>query len=305
LARSEYAGLFKGQSIRLIEKEMTMSSNKERQAQINGARRHFLGLAAAAGAKVAALSALAATTVLPATIAQAMGTRWWKKDGGGGGGPMCFLCGTSIMTLTGEISIERLQVGDLVKTVHGKALAVKWIGRHLYKRNGVSWHASVVPIRIARHAIDQLTPHKDLYVSPGHALMIDGVLIRAKDLVNGISIAPALPDDREMIEYYHIVLDTHEAILAEGVAAETLLLNANNHEAFTNFGEFARVHPAGVNFAMTPCAPIVAIDSGRAHLKALLPGGIRRFFKVGDPARNARQRIALRAEQLISEDLVA
>lgn len=277
-----------------------MSSNKERQAQINGARRHFLGLAAATGAKVAALSALAATTILPASIAQAMGTPWWKKDDGGGGGPMCFLCGTSILTPAGEIAIESLHIGDTVKTVHGRDMAVKWIGRHLYKRNGVSWQASILPIRIARHAIDQLTPHKDLYVSPGHALLIDGVLIRAKDLVNGTSIAPALPDNRETIEYYHIVLDTHEAILAEGVAAETLLLNANNHEAFTNFGEFARVHPAGVNFAMTSCAPIVALDSGREHLKALLPVGIRRIFHVRQPARNAHQRIALRAEQLIS-----
>jgi hypothetical protein len=294
--------VFKGQSIRFIEKEMTMSSNKDQQAQINGARRHFLGLAAATGAKVVALSALAATTVLPATTAQAMGARWWKKDGGGGGsgGPMCFLCGTSIMTPTGEIRIEDLQVGDFVKTVHGKALAVKWIGRHVYRRNGASWHASVVPIRIARHAIDHLTPHKDLFVSPGHALLIDGVLIRAKDLVNGISIAPALPDDREMIEYYHILLDTHEAILAEGVAAETFFLNADNHEAFTNFGEFARLYPTGEVPVMTPFAPLVGLDSGREHLKALLPAGVLRMFQVREPVHSVCQRIAVRAEQLVS-----
>lgn len=277
-----------------------MSSNKEPQAQVNGARRNFLGLAAATGARVAALGALATTTILPASIAQAMGIPWWKKDGGGGGNPMCFLCCTSIMTPAGEISIESLQIGDLVKTVHGKSMPVKWIGRHLYKRNGASWPASVVPIRIARHAIDQQTPHRDLYVSPGHALFMDGVLIRAKDLVNGISITPALPDDRDVIEYYHIVLDTHEAILAEGVAAETLLLRDNNHEAFTNFGEFARLHTAGGNSVMTPFAPIVGVDSGREHLKALLPVGIRRLLQIRQPARNTRQRLALRAEQLIS-----
>ena len=212
---------------------------------------------------------------------------------------MCFLSGTSILTPAGEVSIESLQTGDFVKTVDGKTLAVKWIGRHLYKRNGASWPASVVPIRIARHAIDPQTPHRDLYVSPGHALFIDGVLIRAKDLVNGISITPALPDDREMIEYYHIVLDTHEAVLAEGVAAETFLLTANNHEAFTNFGEFARLRPAGESAVMKPFARIVGVDSGREHLKALLPVGVRRVFQIREPAHNARQRLALRAEQLI------
>jgi hypothetical protein len=277
-----------------------MSSNKERQAQINGARRHFLGLTVATGAKLAALSALAATTILPSSIAQAMGKSWWKKGDQGGGSPMCFLCGTLIMTPAGEISIESLQIGDFVKTVHGKAMAIKWIGRHHYKRSGASWPASVVPIRIARHAIDQQTPRRDLYVSPGHALLVDGVLIRAKDLVNGISIAPALPDDREMIEYYHILLDTHEAILAEGVAAESFFLSANNHEAFTNFGEFARLDSTGETSVMTPFAPLVGLDSGREHLKALLPVGIRRFFEVSEPAYNVCQRIALRAEQLIS-----
>lgn len=281
-----------------------MASDKEPRAQVDDTRRHFLGLAAATGARVAALGAVATATILPASIlpasiAQAMGVSWWKKDGGGGGNPMCFLSGTSIMTPSGEIGIESLQIGDCVKTVHGKSMPVKWIGRHLYKRNGASWPASVVPIRIARHAIDQQTPHRDLYVSPGHALFMDGVLIRAKDLVNGISIRPALPDDRDVIEYYHIVLDTHEAILAEGVAAETFLLSANNHEAFTNFGDFARLHPAGGNSVMKPFAPIVGLDSGREHLKALLPVGIRRILQVREPARNARQRLALRAEQLI------
>ncbi len=280
-----------------------MSSQEERQAQVDGARRHFLGLAGVTGARVAALSALAATTIFPASVAEAMGRRWWKKGGHGNGGkdrdPMCFLCGTAIMTKAGEISIERLKIGDLVKTVNGKDMAVKWIGRHVYKKNGASWPSSVVPIRVARHAIDPQTPHRDLYVSPGHALFIDGVLIRAKDLVNGISITPALPDDREMIEYYHIVLDTHEGVLAEGAAAETLLLKEGNHEAFTNFGEFARRHPAGKKSAMTPFAPIVGRDSGREHLKALLPVRVRRMLRIQQPARAAHERIALRAAQMI------
>ena len=281
-----------------------MSSSNERQAQVNNARRHFLGLAVATGAKVAALGAVAATTIFPSSIAQAMGKSWWKKNGQGGGSPMCFLCGTLIMTPAGEISVESLKIGDFVKTVHGKALAIKWIGRHLYKRNGASWPADVVSIRIARHAIDEQTPRRDLYVSPGHALLVDGVLIRAKDLVNGISIVPALPDNREMIEYYHILLDTHEAILAEGAAAESFFLGGNNYEAFTNFAEFARLHPTGEKSAMTPFAPLVGLDSGREHLKALLPAGIRRIFQVSEPAHNVYQRLASRAEQLRSGHIV-
>lgn len=275
-----------------------MSPNKERYVQLNRARRHFLGLAAETGAKVAAVGVMAATTILPASIAQAMGKPWWKKEGGDGD-PMCFLRGTSIMTPTGETCVEDLQIGDLVETVRGESMAVKWIGRDLYKRSGPSWNDSVVPIRIARHAIDQRTPHRDLYVSPGHALLIDGVLIRAKDLVNGISIAPALPADGEMIEYFHIVLDTHEVILAEGAAAETFLVAAHNHEGFTNFVEFAHLYP-GQHPAMTPFAPIVSIDSGREQLKALLPADVRRILQVRQPAREMYRRIAARAEQMVA-----
>lgn len=277
-----------------------MSPKKERQAQVNGARRHFLGLAAATGAKVAALSAMAATTIFPASIAQAMGKPWWKKDDRGGSDPMCFLRGTAILTPAGEVCIERLQIGDCVETARGKTMVVKWIGRHIYKRSGASWHTGVVPIRIGRHAIDHQSPHKDLYVSPGHALLIDGVFIRAKELVNGTSIIPCLPADRETIEYFHIVLDTHEAILAEGVAAETFLLRANNHEAFTNFAEFSRLYPDAERTDMTPFAPIVGLDSGREHLRALLPVGIRRILQIRHPARKTYERIAAHAEQQIS-----
>lgn len=269
-----------------------MPSTNERQAQINRTRRHFLGLAAAAGTKITAASILAATTIFPASMAQAMGRPWWKKRGGTEGDPMCFLRGTSIMTPTGEVCIEDLQIGDLVETVRGETLAIKWIGRHLYRRTGSSWNDSVVPIRIARHALDPQTPHRDLYLSPGHALLIDGVLMRAKELVNGMSIAPALSLDWQSIEYFQIVLDSHEVIMAEGVAAETFLLAGDNYEGFTNSAEFARLYAEQPRPEMRPFAPIVSLDSGREHLKALLPSEVRRIFQIRRPVHDASTRIA-------------
>ncbi len=203
------------------------------------------------------------------------------------------------MTSTGETCIEDLEIGDLVETVRGEALAVRWIGRRLYKKSGSSWNDSVMPIRVSRQALDQRTPHRDLYLSPNHALFVDGVLIRVKELVNGISIAPALPAQREVIEYFQIVLDTHEVILAEGAPAETFLLRASNHENFTNFVEYERLYPAGSRPAMTPFAPIVGYEGGREHLKALLRMGVSRFIDVRDPVRNAYERIAERAGQLV------
>jgi hypothetical protein len=276
-----------------------MSSNTKRHLQFNRARRHFLGV-------VAAMTATAGT--IASSPAQAMGKKWWRKHGGnddhgrgpGFNGQNCFLRGTSIMTPTGEVRIEDLQIGDLVETVRGKAVAVKWIGHQRYKKSGPSWHDSVMPIRVSRHALDERTPYTDLYLSPNHALFIDGVLIRVKDLVNGISIAPAIPAGQETIEYYHIVLDTHEVILAEGVPAETLLLRASNYESFTNFVEYKRLYPAEPPLAMTPFAPIVGYEGGREHLKALLRLGASPFVQMRDPIQEAYERIAARAEQLVS-----
>ncbi|MCV9966820.1 Hint domain-containing protein [Pararhizobium sp. BT-229] len=213
---------------------------------------------------------------------------------------MCFLRGTSVRTPAGEVCIENLQIGDLVETVRDQSKPVRWIGRQFYKQTGPDWHDSVLPIRIAPHALAQGTPHRDLYVSPGHALLIDGVLIRAKDLVNGISITPALPAGREMIEYFHIVLDSHEAILAEGAAAETFLVTTDNYEGFTNFAEFKRLNPVGPPPSMEPFAPIVAVDSGREQLMALLPSRLSRGLHIRRPAHAIRERIARRARQMVS-----
>ena len=266
-----------------------------RKLRANRARRHFLGLAAAAGARIATLGAFTGAMI----SASAGAPKKDKGDKKGGSGPMCLLRGTAIMTPQGEVCIEDLRIGDLVETVRGQTLPVKWIGRHVYRRRSHPWNEEVVPIRIRRFALDGRNPHKDLYISPGHALYIDGVLLRATDLVNGTSIAPALPRrEVEVIEYYQIVLATHEVILAEGAPVESFLLEARNYEGFTNFVEFVRLYPEDHDASMTPFAPIVGFG-GREHLKALLHLALGRFAPASSPLDDAYMRIAARGEELV------
>nr|WP_046862033.1 Hint domain-containing protein [Microvirga massiliensis] len=279
-----------------------MSRATERYRPVNRARRHFLGLAAAASAKVAALSTLAATTLSsPANAKKGNGNAFGWDLGRGNphrGEHHCFLRGTSILTPTGGVRIEDLEIGDLVETVRGKAMQIKWIGRHAFKKSGANWNENVVPIRISRFALDEKTPHTDLYLSPSHALFIDGVLMPVKELVNGISIAPAPSMDLQAIEYFHIVLDTHEVILAEGAPAETCLLQDSDHESFTNFIEYERLYSKEPRPAMTPFAPLVGYDSAREHLRALMLLGLSPLLQVRDPLKDAYERIAARAEEL-------
>jgi hypothetical protein len=62
-------------------------------------------------------------------------------------------------------------------------------------------------------------PNQDLRVTKGHSLYLDGVLIPAEFLVNHRSI---LWDDRaQEVSLYHIELETHDVLCANGAPAET------------------------------------------------------------------------------------
>jgi hypothetical protein len=97
-------------------------------------------------------------------------------------------------------------------------------------------------------------PIRDLDISPGHALLLDGVLIKADRLLNGISIRQLEAVDS--LEYIHLELDTHDTILAEGAAAETYV-ECNNRGKFQNAAEFAQLYPDVEAPKWAYCAPRV------------------------------------------------
>lgn len=271
---------------------------EKQHVHVNQARRHFLGLTAAAAARIAAIGTMA--SVLPSSMAEAAPGKAngkGKGKGKGQGGPLCLLSGTAVRTPRGEVCIEHLRIGDLIETVRGELLPVKWIGRHVYRRSSPTWHEDVMPIRIRRFALDGRRPNRDLYLSPSHALYINGVLIKAQDLVNGTSIMQALPYTRDTLEYYHLVFATHQVVLAEGAPVESFLLEQANYERFTNFVEFKRLYPGDQAVGMAPFAPRVAYG-GREHLKALLRIAAGRFINVHSPLQEAYENIAARGQRL-------
>ena len=134
----------------------------------------------------------------------------------------CYVKGSKILTTSGYVCIEDLRVGDSVPTFgtisdiftpEENAQRIKWIGKCF-----PALDEKTRPIRIKKEAFPELTD--DLYVSPGHALIIDNKLVCARDLVNGITITP---DDCTEVTYYHIELDAYSAVKANGILAETYL----------------------------------------------------------------------------------
>jgi hypothetical protein len=130
----------------------------------------------------------------------------------------CFLKGTWIATADGETRVEQLAVGDLVRTASGTLRPVVWIGsgQALATRGR---RDAATPVIVRRHAIAHNVPHRDLRITKGHSLYLDGVLIPAEFLVNHRSI---LWDDvAQEVTVYHIELESHDVIIAEGVHAES------------------------------------------------------------------------------------
>src|SRR5262245_46679338 len=135
---------------------------------------------------------------------------------------VCFLRGTRIWTPCGETRVEDLRINDLIVTSSGEAKPIQWLWARRFERpRGQKWPEKIAPIRVAQSALGPGTPHRDLFLSRYHCLYLDGVLIPAVDLLNNSTIVRC-SDDLGEIEYFHVKLQRHSVIYAEGAACETL-----------------------------------------------------------------------------------
>jgi hypothetical protein len=139
----------------------------------------------------------------------------------------CFLRGTRIATPYGEVAVEDLRAGDLVLTLNHGRSPIRWIGRRVLDPMMIDRPRDAWPIRIRRGALTDNVPHRDLFVSPDHCLLVQDVLVPAKLLVNGTTIVQE--QLREPFEYFHIELESHDIVLAEGMLSESYLDLGNRH----------------------------------------------------------------------------
>jgi Hint domain len=204
----------------------------------------------------------------------------------------CFLPGTRIKTTKGEINIEELRVGEKVLTAAGEAKPIKFIGRRKVSRERTGPWNGDGPVKISRFAIDGKAPHSDLYVSPWHAIYIDNVLIPAKYLVNGVTIMADAKPEALSLTYFHIELDTHEAILAEGLAVESF--QRDNPHAFDNADDYVRLYGSPGD-PLTPFAPYVPY-TGRQELASHIRSALAPVCDFRKPMDKIRDRVTDRAE---------
>lgn len=137
-----------------------------------------------------------------------------------------FTRGTHITMASGkQCAIEDLKVGDKVLTRDDGAQAVRGIGQTTLRAVG-----EFAPIVISKGALHN---ENDLLVSPDHRLFVyqrqdklgtgrSEVLVKVRHLVNDTTVYRR---DGGFVGYFQLLFDDHQIIYAEGIAAESLLID--------------------------------------------------------------------------------
>ena len=178
---------------------------------------------------------------------------------------VAFTRGTHIAMATGQQRrIEDLKVGDTILTRDEGPQEIRWIGQTTVRAMG-----DFAPILIAKGALNN---EADLIVSPDHRLFVyqrddefgvgrSEVLVRARHLLNGETVRRL---EGGFVDYFQLVLDRHQIIYAEGIAAESMMIDTRTGPALPD--EMAR-----------KLGELVPAHAGQRHLafevdEALLTG---------------------------------
>ena len=179
---------------------------------------------------------------------------------------ICFTAGTKIDTPNGGVAVENLKVGDLVLTMDEGPKPIRWIGKTTVQGIG-----KFAPVRFETNAIGNSQP---FMVSPNHRVLINGpmaelhfgeteVLVPAKALVNGDTITQT---DQAKVTYFHILLNGHEVIYANGAPTESLFTGEMAMSALDDDAraEIAALFPNIDQRPVKPARPIMSYRETRA-----------------------------------------
>ena len=122
------------------------------------------------------------------------------------GETICFLGRAEVMTDQGLVAFNKLTTEH---TISNKVI----------KKVVNVLNAEVVMVFIKKDAFGLNVPNQDMYISRHHGIIINGHLVRARDLVNGSTVQSLL---HERSQIYNVLLDTHEVIYVNNMPCESL-----------------------------------------------------------------------------------
>jgi Hint domain len=162
-------------------------------------------------------------------------------------GNICFCRGALIRTELGDTPVECLRVGDVVLTHLAQPRKIVWIGEGRVLVAGGRRSASN-PVIVRKGALADNVPNQDLHVTRAHGIYIDDVLIPVEYLVNHRSIV--WDDHVREVTIYHVELETHDVLIANGAPAESYR-DDGNRWLFQNANSGWHLPP------QEPCSPVL------------------------------------------------
>lgn len=148
----------------------------------------------------------------------------------GAEGVVCFTPGTWLETPDGPRLVEDLVAGDRIVTKDNGAEPILWVGSRNVSGARLYAMPDLRPVRIREGALGADSPSGDLIVSPDHRMLIQGqaaralwgedeVLVAARDLINGTGVSRDM--GAKSVTYYHLMLTSHQVLVANGVETES------------------------------------------------------------------------------------
>lgn len=183
--------------------------------------------------------------------------------------PVCFVRGTLIKTPEGEKAVEGLQAGDQVVTAKGDTVTLQWIAHSHFTRADMILNPNTRPVCIPAGHLAKGLPHRDLWVSPQHRVVVRGwhvelalgepeVLVAAKHLMT--TPAP-LGKWESGVDYFHLLLDQHDILVSNGVESESMLLGDEALRSMSpssrhSLEDYMIAHPTSLALTQTPAMGI-------------------------------------------------
>jgi Hint domain len=191
---------------------------------------------------------------------------------GGGGGYHCFLRGTLIRT--GDESyraIETLKAGESLPARFSGTSTIRKMISYTVRRDAAGrWPEDGRLVRIGAGALGEAMPARDLFVTEAHAVLLNDVLIPIGSLVNGKTIS--FEDRAGPLDFFHVELDSHDVIDAEGAFCESRR-----------------------DLTMEPCAPVLNFNGRRSEILSHLRSAIAPIIDRRRPLDRIRDGLEIRA----------
>lgn len=144
----------------------------------------------------------------------------------------CLTNGTRVETDKGQVLVEDLQLGARILCADGSYSVLKMVLRKAVAQAEFQMNEKLAPVRITAGALGRGLPQVDLLVSRQHRMLMQSRIVERMFNVPSVLVAairmvdiPGIYVDQNAddLEYFHLLLDSHSVIFAEGAPTESFL----------------------------------------------------------------------------------